>query len=88
MPDALERKYPRAAWEWAWQWAFPARRSYTDPRSGRRRRHHLHEWAVQRAFKDVVRVAGVCKPATCYRLFVLDTKCWADCRHNERKEAR
>jgi integron integrase len=68
LPDALERKYPRAAWEWGWQWVFPAQRFYTDPRSGRRRRHHLHESAVQRAFKDAVRAAGLAKPATCHSL--------------------
>jgi integrase len=26
LPDALERKYPRAPWEWGWQWVFPATR--------------------------------------------------------------
>jgi len=27
MPDALERKYPKAAFEWGWQWVFPPPRS-------------------------------------------------------------
>lgn len=40
MPAALDRKYPRAAFEWGWQWVFPASRFYVDPKSGRRRRHH------------------------------------------------
>lgn len=39
LPDALEIKFPRAAWEWGWQWVFPATRFYKDPRSGRYRRH-------------------------------------------------
>ena len=41
-----------------------------DPpvRSGRRRRHHLHESLVQRAFKDALRAAGVPKPASCHAL--------------------
>jgi hypothetical protein len=26
----LERKYPRAAKEWAWQWVVPASRFYLD----------------------------------------------------------
>jgi integron integrase len=68
MPDALERKFPGAPWEWAWQWIFPATRFYEDPRSGRRRRHHLHESLVQRAFKDAVRRSAVTKPATCHTL--------------------
>jgi integrase len=34
LPDALERKYPRAPWEWAWQWVFPATRFYLDRRTG------------------------------------------------------
>jgi integron integrase len=68
LPDALERKYPRAPWELAWQWVFPATRFYDDPRSGRRRRHHLHETILQREFKTAVRIAGIAKPATCHTL--------------------
>ena len=30
LPTALERKYPKAAWEWGWQWVFPATRFYID----------------------------------------------------------
>jgi integron integrase len=68
LPDALERKYPSAAWEWAWQWVFPASRMYVDPLSGRRRRHHLHETVIQRAFAEAVRAAGLAKPASCHSL--------------------
>ncbi len=50
LPDALQRKYLRAAWEWAWQWVFPATRLYRERLTGQRRRHHLHESVVQRAF--------------------------------------
>jgi integron integrase len=28
LPDALERKYPKAANQWGWQWVFPAARTY------------------------------------------------------------
>jgi integron integrase len=48
LPDALERKYPNANKEWGWQWVFPASQISTDPRSGERRRHHLHESVLQR----------------------------------------
>ena len=68
LPDALDRKYPAASREWGWQWVFPAARLYVDPSTGARRRHHLHESALQRTFKDAVRVAGISKPATCHTL--------------------
>jgi integron integrase len=68
LPDALDRKYPSAPWEWQWQWLFPASRLYEDPASGRRRRHHTHESALQRAFALAVRSSGVTKPATCHTL--------------------
>jgi integron integrase len=68
LPYALARKYPNASREWPWQWVFPARRVYTDPESGERRRHHLHESVLQRAFAQAVRAAGLTKPATCHTL--------------------
>jgi hypothetical protein len=36
----------------AWQWVFPATRCYVDPATGQRRRHHLHESAIQRAVRE------------------------------------
>jgi integron integrase len=66
LPDALRRKYPNAGREWAWQWVFPATRIYADRVTGERRRHHLHESVLQRAVKDVVRRAGIAKPASCH----------------------
>jgi integrase len=68
LPDALERKYPRAAWEWGWQWVFPATRLYVDRETSRPRRHHLHESVIQRALKAAVREAGLTKPASCHTL--------------------
>jgi integron integrase len=68
LPWALARKYPNAGREWAWQWVFPATRVYGDRETGQRRRHHLHESALQRAVKDAVRRAGIPKPATCHTL--------------------
>ncbi|MDP2785835.1 MAG: integron integrase [Sulfurimicrobium sp.] len=64
LPDALDRKYPNAAREWAWQYVFPAAKLSTDPRSNETRRHHVQEQAVQRAVKQAVRDAGVVKLAT------------------------
>jgi integron integrase len=68
LPDALSRKYPRAAAEWGWQYVFPAASFSADPRSGEWRRHHLHERSIQRAFHDAVRAAGIVKAATCHTL--------------------
>jgi integron integrase len=68
LPGNLRRKYPSAETEWAWQWVFPATRFYTCSRTGQRRRHHLHESAVQRAFKEALRRARIPKPASCHTL--------------------
>jgi integron integrase len=68
LPHALAAKYPTAGREWRWQWVFPATRHYRDPQSGERRRHHLHESVLQRAFHQAVRDAGVEKHATPHTL--------------------
>jgi integron integrase len=65
---ALERKYPGAAAEWGWQYVFPAPALSQDSRSGERRRHHLHERGIQRAFHSAVRETEIVKPATCHTL--------------------
>jgi len=66
VPGAVGRKYPNAGRELPWQWVFPATRRYVHPETGQRRRHHLHETVVQRAFRAAVWAAGVTKPATCH----------------------
>lgn len=68
LPGALERKYPGAPKEWGWQWVFPATCHYVDRETGERRRHHLHETVLQRAFKEARIRAGVLKPAGCHTL--------------------
>jgi len=68
LPGALAVKYPRAGAEWGWQWGFPATRPYADPASGERRRHHLHETVIQRAFREAVRAEGIAKAASCHTL--------------------
>jgi integron integrase len=68
LPTALRRRYPGASREWAWQWVFAAARSYTDPTTHERRRHHLHETVLQRAIKSAVRTAHLTKRATCHTL--------------------
>jgi len=68
LPDALARKYPRAAWEFGWQWVFPASRMYANRENGLFQRYHLHETVMQRAVRDAVRAAGIAKAATCHSL--------------------
>jgi integron integrase len=63
LPTALERKYPNAGRHWRWQWVFPATRTYVEPVTRQRRRHHLHESVVQRAVKEAVHHAGLAKRA-------------------------
>jgi len=62
LPDALARKYPQADREWGWQWVFPASTISADPRTGARRRHHLHESVPQRAIREARRRIGIAKP--------------------------
>ena len=64
LPDALERKYPRAGHSWPWFWSFAQHTHSTDPRSGVVRRHHMYDQTFQRAFKRAVEQAGITKPAT------------------------
>lgn len=68
LPDALARKYPKAASEWAWQYVFPSGSYSVDPRSGHERRHHIDEKLLQRAVKRAVTASGVVKLATPHTL--------------------
>ena len=68
LPDALARKYPNAAAEWAWQYVFPSGSYSIDPRSGHERRHHIDEKLLQRAMKRAVAASGITKLATPHTL--------------------
>ncbi len=68
MPDALDRKYPNAAREWAWQYVFPADKLSVDPRSGKIRRYHISDTAIQFALKSALQKAGIVKHATVHTL--------------------
>jgi integron integrase len=65
---ALECKYPGAPREWPWQYVFPASRRYVEPATGKTRRHHLHESALQRAVRYAARRADIAKPVACHTL--------------------
>jgi len=64
LPDSLGRKLPSAGREWPWQWVFAATRTYLEPGSREKRRHHLHETVVQRAVRNAVQASGIAKRAT------------------------
>ena len=68
LPDALERKYKNAAKEWGWQYAFPSARLSVDPRSGKIRRHHISETAIQSSIASAIKKAGILKHATVHTL--------------------
>ena len=64
LPHALARKYPRAHLQWGWQYVFPAVRPSADPRTGKLRRHHVHEESVQRQVRAAARAACIEKPVS------------------------
>ena len=66
LPFALKRKLPSGGRDWVWQWVFPAHRIYREPKTGERRRHHLHETVLQRAVGRAGREAGLNKRVTCH----------------------
>ena len=61
LPFALEKKYPNAAREWRWQYVFPSFKISVDPRSGIKRRHHIHLSSLNNSVKKGARIAGVHK---------------------------
>ena len=67
LSPALLKKYPGADLDWSWRYVFTATRTLIDSH-GARRRHHLHESAVQRAFKQATSAANITKRATCHSL--------------------
>jgi len=68
LPDALDRKYPHAPKEWGWQYVFPSSKLSVDPVSGKVRRWHMSEKAIQTAVSDAARRAGIAKHATVHTL--------------------
>jgi integron integrase len=68
LPFALARKYPGAARQISWQYLFPSKRLSRDPRSGRWRRHHLHESTFANHFRRAVRQTQIEKTAVPHTL--------------------
>lgn len=61
LPYALDRKYPNSAKEWNWQYVFPSRNLSVDPRSKKKRRHHVLPNRVNKAIKVAVKKLGITK---------------------------
>jgi len=66
LPYALEKKYPSAGKDWRWQYLFPAMSLSVDPRTGKKRRHHISDNAIQSAIKKAIQAAGLAKRGSCH----------------------
>ncbi|MFZ5569289.1 MAG: integron integrase [Thermodesulfobacteriota bacterium] len=64
LPFALDRKYPNADRAWGWQYIFASKSISTDPRSGARRRHHIHLSCLNTAIRQAVKLARIHKPVS------------------------
>ena len=68
LPYGLERKFKNAHKELGWQFLFVARNVSVDPQTRIKRRHHVHESALQRAVKRAAKLAGINKRVTPHTL--------------------
>lgn len=68
LPEAYGVKDPKAGERWEWQWVFPSKSVGKDPKSGVRRRHHVHDNGVGKALSVAVRRAGIAKKITAHTL--------------------
>ncbi len=64
--NALEQKDKNAAKGFIWQWFFPAIQLTHENKTGEYRRYHLHETNVQKAIKQAVNDAQICKRASAH----------------------
>jgi integron integrase len=68
LPNALARKYPKAATSWIWQYVFPSGNLSRDPRSNETRRHHIDASGLQKVVKAASQNAEIHKPVTPHTL--------------------
>ena len=68
LPFAFEKKNPGAAISFAWFWVFPSARLSTDPRSGKVRRHHVHQNGLPAAIKKATTRAQIDKKVSAHTL--------------------
>jgi integron integrase len=58
LPEALERKWPKAGEKFTWFWFWPSRSLLRDHRTGIIRRHHVLDVTFQKAIREAVERAG------------------------------
>lgn len=68
LPNALERKYPNAPFQLGWQYVFPSTKLAIDPFSGKLKRHHFDESAVNKLVRQAAAKAGIKKQVTTHTL--------------------
>jgi integron integrase len=66
LPYALAKKYKNADIEFPWQYVFPAKTLSIDPRSGIKRRHHIHQSSLNKAIKKAAKMARINKLISCH----------------------
>ena len=68
LPEALERKWPKAGERFEWFWFFPSRNLLNDHRSGIIRRHHVLDDRFQGAIREAAARAKLDKRVTPHTL--------------------
>jgi integron integrase len=68
LPGAFGMKDTGAGVKWEWMWFFPSSQISEDPRTGERRRHHLHEIMISREVARCTKLAGIEKRVTAHAL--------------------
>lgn len=58
LPEALERKWPKAGEKFVWFWFWPSRSLMRDHRNGIIRRHHVLDVTFQKMIREAVNRAG------------------------------
>ena len=66
LPFAIADKYPHRAKSYGWQYVFPSKQISKDPRSGKRRRHHILDRSVQKQVTIAIRTVEIDKKASCH----------------------
>ena len=61
LPNAMNRKMPKANVSWEWFWLFPMEHESVDPATGIRRRHHTYEKVYGAAIKRAAGLAEIPK---------------------------
>lgn len=68
LPEALERKWPKAGEKFEWFWFFPSRNLLRDHRTGVIRRHHVLDATFQKAIREAAERARLDKKVTPHTL--------------------